>query len=217
MFAGLLNKFLDLIYKQKCIVCSCVKTNNLLCKNCIKDVNFLSGFPHKIYKNTPIYSATCYITTIKKLIQLLKFSHKKKASIVLAELLYEYFKKLNIGNDFIVIYPNSYPLKTLSRGYEHMYLITKEFCNLTGFKLYKNAIKKIKYTPAQFEAKNRKANIKDSFKLNKKYIELLKLKPVLLIDDIITTGATIEEIINILKKEDINNIICLTVSKTIHI
>ena len=213
MFGGLLEKFLNLIYKQKCIICNCSKTDSLLCKNCLKDVNYLSTFPHRIYNSIPIYSATIYTSVIKKLIQLLKFSHKKRISLVLANILFDYFKKLNLDEDYMIIYPDSYFIKNLARGYEHMYLIAKEFSRLSGLDLCKNAIKKIKTTVPQYKAKDRINNIKGAFEVNKKYIEKLKKRPILLIDDIITSGATIEEIINILQKENINNIKVLTVSK----
>ncbi|MBQ8475666.1 ComF family protein [bacterium] len=215
MLKNFIDKLLDLIYKEKCIVCSCSKTNELLCKNCLKDVNFLSNFPHKIYNEIPIYSATVYTTTVKIIIHLLKFSHRRKAAGILAELLFDYFKKLKLDSDFIIIYPDSFYIKAMTRGYDHMYLISKEFAKLTGLKFYKNAIKKIKNTIPQYKARNRKKNIEGAFKINKKYIKELRQKPVLLIDDIITTGATIEEIINLLKRYQINNITCLTVSKTI--
>ncbi len=213
MFKGLLENFLNLIYKQKCVICSCSKTDNLLCKNCLKEVVFLSGFPHKICNSIPIYSACIYTGVIKKLIQLFKFSHKKNLSKLLAQLAFDYFKKLNLDKNFIVIYPDSFILKSLSRGYEHMYLIARDFCALGGFKLYKHAILKIKNTKAQYQAKNRKENIKGTFKINKKYIDILKNNPVLLFDDITTSGSTLEEIINILKNENINNITCFTISK----
>ena len=215
MFKDLLNKLLDLVYIQKCIVCNCSKADNFLCKTCAKDVNYLSVFPHRIYNNIPIYSASIYQNTVKKIIHLLKFSHRKKASIVLAKILYEYFKKTDLKQDYIIIYPDSFIFKNLSRGYEHMYLTAKEFALLTGFKLCKHAIKKIKNTKPQYQVKNRKSNIKNAFKINEKYIDKLKNSNILVIDDIFTTGATIEEIINILQKNKINNITCITISKTV--
>ena len=213
MLKGLLNGFLNLIYKQKCIICSCSKTDDLLCKNCLKDVNFLSGFPHRIFNSTPIYSACLYTTVVKKAIQLFKFSHKKKISFLLAQLTFEYYRKLELNKDFIVIYPDSFLLKSLSRGYEHMYLIARDFCSLANLKLLKHAILKTKITKPQYKAKNRQGNIKNSFAVNKKYIKELQNKPVLLMDDITTSGATLDEIIAVLKRENINNITCLTVSK----
>ena len=95
-----------------------------------------------------------------------------------------------------------------------MYLIVKEFSKLTNFEINKKLIKKIKYTKPQYKAKNRHKNIKNSFKINEKEIKNIKNKTILLIDDITTSGATLEEIINLLLKYNINEIICLTIAKT---
>ena len=38
---NILNLFLDLIYNKKCLICSCAKTDELLCKNCAKDIHYL--------------------------------------------------------------------------------------------------------------------------------------------------------------------------------
>ncbi|MBQ8848105.1 MAG: ComF family protein [Candidatus Gastranaerophilales bacterium] len=209
----LYNSFLDLIYTQKCIVCSCAKTNNFLCKTCAKDVEYLSCFAHRIYKGIPIYSMAKYNNVIKNLIHLLKFKHNKKAAKVLSYLFFEYYKKLNLNKDFIIVYPPSFYLKNLSRGYNHMFLITKEFCKLSNLDYKKDLIKKIKPTKPQYKAKNRHKNIENSFDINKKLIEKYKNKNILLIDDITTSGATLEEIVNCLLSYGFKNITCLTISK----
>lgn len=213
MFKNIFNNFFDLIYNKKCLICSCAKTDNLLCKNCLKDVEFLSTFEQRIYKNIPIFCATNYKNPIKKLIQLLKFSHKKKASIPLAEILFTYFKKLNLNKEYIIVYPPSNYLKSAIRGYNHMFLLVKEFNKFTNFKIENNLIKKIKSTKPQYKAKDRHKNIKNSFKINKKYIEKFKNKNILIIDDITTSGATIEELINCFLDVEINNLTCLILSK----
>ena len=221
MFLGLKNyilyifqTFLNLIYNQKCLICSCSKTDSLLCKNCAKNIHFLSSFPHKIFNNIPFYSATLYEGIIKKLIHKLKFNHRKKASIPLAQILYKYFNNIKEEKEYIITYPPSFFLKSAQRGYNHMFLIAKEFSKLTGIEINKNLIKKIKYTKPQYKVKNRHKNIEGSFKINKKEIKKLKNKTVLVIDDITTSGATLEEIINCFIINNIDNIICLTISKT---
>jgi len=213
MLKGLFNSFSNLIYNQKCLICGCAKVDNLLCKSCLKDVYYLSSFAQRFYKKIPIYCATSYKNTTKFLIQKLKFSHKKKAAIPLAEILYNYFLKLNLLDNYIIIYPPSNQLKSAIRGYNHMFLIAKEFSKLTNFEINNDLIKKIKFTKPQYQAKNRHLNIKNSFKINEKYIEQLKNKKLLLIDDITTSGATLEEIINCLLKVGLNNITCLVISK----
>lgn len=210
----LYDNFLNMIYKKKCLICGCSKTDDLLCKTCLKDVQFLSYFAHKFYNRIPIYSAAIYDKNIKALIQMLKFKHKKSASKPLSDILFSYFKKLNLQDDFIIVYPPSYFIKSAERGYNHMFLIAKHFSKLTGFEINKNLIKKIKPTKPQYKAKDRRKNIKGSFRINQKELLKLKDKKLLLIDDITTSGATLEEIINCFLELNFNNITCLTISKT---
>ena len=210
----LYDNFLNMIYKKKCLICGCSKTDDLLCKTCLKDVQFLSYFAHKFYNRIPIYSAAIYDKNIKTLIQMLKFKHKKSASKPLSNILFSYFKKLNLKDDFIIVYPPSYFIKSAERGYNHMFLIAKHFSKLTGFEINKNLIKKIKPTKKQYKAKDRRKNIKGSFRINQKELLKLKDKKLLLIDDITTSGATLEEIINCFLELNFNNITCLTISKT---
>ena len=99
MFKGLYNSFLNLIYNRKCLVCGCSKTDDFLCKTCLKDIDNLSSFPQRIYKNIPIYCATLYKKSTKILIQKLKFSHKKNATIPLSNILFSYFQNLNLKDD----------------------------------------------------------------------------------------------------------------------
>ena len=212
-FKKIISLVSNLIYNQKCLICNCAKTDDLLCKNCLKSVEYLSSYPQKIYREIPIFCATNYKNTIKKLIQKLKFSHNKKCAIPLAKILFDYYKKLDLKDDFIIVYPSSFYTKTFQRGYNHMFLITKEFSKLTNLSYKKDLILKIKPTKPQYKAKNRHKNIKDSFKINKKYIELFKDKKILLIDDITTSGATLEELINCFLDVGIKNIVCLTISK----
>lgn len=209
---AILTGLLNLIYNKKCVICGCSKTDDLLCKNCLKDVHYLSNFAHRVYCSIPIYCAFNYQGIIKKLIQLLKFSHKKKCAKVLAQLLFSYFKRLKLSYSYVLVYPPSMFLKTASRGYNPMELIALEFSKLTGLRVEKDLIKKVKYTLPQYKAKNRKKNIKGSFKINP---ILNKDKNILLLDDITTSGATLEEIINLLKDEGYENITCLVLSKAV--
>ncbi len=213
-----LNRFieslLNLIYVKKCIVCSCAKTDDLMCKTCAKAVHYLSGFPHKIFNEIPVYSVALYQDTVKTLIHNLKFKHGKNASIVLAQMLFDYFCKIKDPNkEYIVCFVPSYFTKSATRGYNHMLLIAKEFSKLANIELSKNLISKIKYTKPQYKAKNRQKNIKDSFGINNNELLSVKNKTVILLDDITTSGATLEEILNCFIKKDVKNIICLTVAK----
>ncbi len=209
---NLLRLFTRFLYTNKCLICN-KNSENFICQNCKKEINFLSLYPVKIYKKIPVYCAATYETTTKKLIKNLKFYRKKLAFVPLANILFDYFSKLKLEKDFVVVFPPTYFLKNTRRGYCHIELIAKKFSDLANLKIEKNLIKKIKYTKPQYTAKNRKKNIEDSFVVNEKLIKKYKNSSILVVDDILTTGATLETLIDILLLKGIEDITCLTVAK----
>lgn len=212
VFKQIFKSLLNMIYIRKCVICS-NNSENYLCEKCNKKINKLSASPHKIYKNIPVYSAYLYQDTIKKLIRNLKFNHKKTCAIPLADLLFDYFKTLELNEEYTIIYPPIFYLKQFERGYNPMELVAFEFSNKTNLKVEKNLIKKTKYTKPQYKVKNRKENVKGSFEINKNLAEKYKNKKLLILDDIITSGGTMEEIINILLDLKIKDLTCITISK----
>ena len=69
MLKSIFEQFADLIYKQKCVVCGCSKTNEILCKNCLKTVHNLSPFAQKIIEGVNIFCAFKYDKNIKIIIE----------------------------------------------------------------------------------------------------------------------------------------------------
>ena len=95
-----------------------------------------------------------------------------------------------------------------------MELVAVEFCKLTGYTLNTELIKRVKDTKPQYRLsrKERLQNLSQAFE-----VDLSKNlnKPVLILDDICTTGATFEEMINALKEQGIKNIVCMASSSPI--
>lgn len=210
------NDLLDLIYKRKCIECSCVINEGILCKNCLKTVQKLSPFPQSVINGFPCYSAFIYGGVIKTLIHKLKFKHIKVCAHLAAEFLYDYIKEIkDIDFKNVIIIPVPTHKKNINkRGYNNVLEIAKELSKLTGFEVKSDVLHKIKFTEHQYKLKalKRKDNLKDSFLLDSGF------KPnglVILLDDITTTGSTLEVITELFIKNDINNLICLTLAKTI--
>ena len=94
-----------------------------------------------------------------------------------------------------------------------MDLVAEKFGELTNFEVNKNLLLRIKDTQKQFKLnkKERIQNIKNAFDINKK-MELSKDINILIIDDITSTGITLEEIIKILKSNGYKNIQALTLA-----
>ncbi len=84
--------------------------------------------------------------------------------------------------------------KERARGYNQATLLAEELATETGFALMSGVLQKIntKIPQAlQDSKKNRIENTRRSFVFNEKYHEAFKGKTVILVDDVITTGATL--------------------------
>ena len=95
-----------------------------------------------------------------------------------------------------------------------MELVAEEFCKMTNLTPNFELIKRVKDTKPQYKLtrKERLANLYEAFEIDTS--KDLK-KPVLILDDICTTGATFEEMIKILKKHGINEVVCMASSSPI--
>ncbi len=84
-------------------------------------------------------------------------------------------------------------LKKAERGYNQSNFFAKGITKRSKIKLATNAVKRIRYTETQtgFNKIERESNMANAFKVNKE--KLVEGKNILLVDDVITTGATIRE------------------------
>lgn len=116
--------------------------------------------------------------------------------------------------DIIIIVPISKQRKN-ERGYNQSLLIAKEISKIIKVPILKNAVIKTKHTVAQstLNKKQREENIKGVYKI--KFIKKLYNKKILIIDDIYTTGNTVNEFARVLIQSGIKrtNIGILTIAK----
>lgn len=216
---GCLVQFLDLIYKTKCIQCGCSISSGILCKTCSKTVQNLPCFAQTFINGYSVFSAFYYEGVIKTLIQELKFRHNKACADYAAWFLYEYIKKIideekenyNFENAIIVPVLTHKDNKN-KRGYDNVLEIAKKLSALTNYRVDSEALKKVKYTQPQYKisARERKKNVEGSFELDENFkTDSL----VILLDDIVTTGSTLEYITSLFRKNGIQNLLCLTLAK----
>lgn len=96
------------------------------------------------------------------------------------------------GIDVIVPVP-LHPRRRRMRGYNQTEIIAKHLGKLTGIPVEKNWVRRIRYTEPQkkLNDKERRKNLENAFCIQKQCREYER---VLLIDDIYTTGSTIDTI-----------------------
>jgi predicted amidophosphoribosyltransferase len=97
-----------------------------------------------------------------------------------------------------------HPKKQKQRGFNQAALIAEGFCNVTGYKLKVNGLERIKETEAQFSlsAVQRQENLANAFILGKDLRRHPNI-PILLLDDIYTTGATVKAAVQTLEQHQI--------------
>lgn len=204
----LLENLLDWVYKKKCYFCHTSFESVKMCSKCYEQMDFLPVEVNRVVEGKKVYCAGIYAKNIQKLIRGLKYHNQKDLAFYLAKFMAEYFNLVTDKKDFDVVPVPIFPKREKKRKYNHMNLVGEEFCRLTGNTLNKNLIKRIKDTKPQYKLKRseRMQNLTNAFEVNKEYYNN---KPLLLIDDICTTGSTFEEMIKEFAKHGITEIVCL--------
>jgi ComF family protein len=220
----ILSSILDLVFPAKCI--SCGKTGSDLCKDCLSEAPEAERESAKwIF---PLYDYRHPI--IKKSLWLLKYSGKKRLASIFAENIYdkmmEELSELslmeNFTNAILIPIPLS-PERYRERGFNQAELICRELIKINHLRhgvdmqLQKNILIKPKETEHQARIKDRQERLKNisgsfAIKSNPQNLALTKNGNIILIDDITTTGATLNEARKTLKQAGARKIIAFTIA-----
>lgn len=207
-------KLLNFIYRKNCLICFNKRENSFLCEECKDKISFNNPILIKTIDDIKIYSCCNYSGIPRDLIKILKFHKKKEAAKIISDLIFEVIKNNDLDfSDFELICVPLYKKKQHSRGFNQCELITEELSKMLNLPYNFKLIKRVKNTLPMYNLnyQERRENMKDAFLVNKKYYSG---KKILIIDDIVTTGSTLESMISTLKQNEINEICCLTFTNT---
>lgn len=193
----------EVIYPKKtlCIVCGEEEAEGL-CIKCNRDIK-------KCDINDRSYAY--YNSTMKKLILDFKFKRDFNAGEILSGFLVQKLKYEK--KDYILTYVPISKNKLKSRGFNQ----SEYLCNQAAKKLNVRVLETLEQVKETKEQKTlskdeRQKNILNAFKAIN--IEKIKGKNIVLIDDVITTGATLKECEKILKNSGVKRIKLLTIGKS---
>ena len=214
------SKILNLIYPQICGMCGKINKNSL-CKKC--EIELKKQVENQIINNgeeiqDKYFNELMYIFKyegqIRKLILDYKFNEKSYLYLTFVNFLLKNKKIFeNIKNyDTIIPVPISKKRKK-TRGYNQSLLIARKIAELTDLELMNNCLVKIKniIEQSKLNKEDRIQNIQGVYKLKNK--QLIENKNILLIDDIYTTGSTVNECSKILKQGNPKKIGILVLAK----
>jgi competence protein ComFC len=187
------DSILSIIYstEEVCILCgSYCMEEELICKSCFKKIEFFnrSSKLKKYNIELQCYSAAYYSGPIMELVRRLKYKSDFNCGEVIAGYLVELVKNNSIEYDLITYVPMT-RAALQKRGFNQGRFLASTVGS-TLDKPVRELIKKIRNTKDQIglDAINRWENLNDCFKIKDK--KPIKNKKILLVDDVITTGAT---------------------------
>lgn len=210
-FQGLL----ELIYGggDNCIHCGAY-AEKYLCTSCLKHIVFCSeGW--NIEKGTKIYrcySAVYYTNIVKELISGLKYRGDFNCGRVLLELMEEVIAKQKLKFDAVAYVPMTLRRERL-RGYNQSRYLAKVLAENHGVTLIEDVVKS-RETVDQIglDGVQRWLNLENSFTATRE--KHIAGKHILLVDDVITTGATSFYCALALEEKGADEIIILTAAKS---
>lgn len=237
-FYEVLDLVLDFIYPENisCILCNkpIKKINTYsLCKDCFKELNFIQdgcikcGKPiiyHSLEKldicgcsycfNKSFYfdkAISCieYSDISKSMILGFKYKNKTYMAKYISNIMKEKLDLENIKFDYITFVP-LHKKRMRKRGFNQSEKIAKELGKMIDIPILDCIYRKSNTNRLyNLNRKERKIELKNAF-LVKENINYANGKDILLIDDIFTTGSTVNEISKLLKLNNVNKIFVMT-------
>ena len=210
--------FLQTLFPEKCI--SCKVRGEILCLNCQSKLS-----PNLDYINKNTLAFYSYKDpNIKKMLWLLKYKGKTKVAHILATLIYNQILELlvdkkmmdNFVDPILVSIPVSNKRKR-KRGYNQVDLIAKHLSQkIKDDILYiPNVLQKTKHTKRQADIKNRNQRLQNligTMSVHKEAKGKIRSRNIIILDDIVTTGATMREAEKTLRKSGAKKVLMLAVA-----
>lgn len=210
---SIFDPLLDILFPRFCVGCKtfgtylctdCAKTMRLinlpLCPGCMETIASLgvhARCTHKTHLDGLLVFAR-FDGVIKDMITGIKYQGYFAYTDSLSPLLAHRLTTSSLKPKALVPIP-LYAKKQHSRGFNQSALLAGEVSNLTGIPMTDQLLLKTKPTESQVKLKReeRLQNLRNAFQVT---IKLKKTETILLVDDVVTTGATFSIAAQALKK-----------------
>ena len=236
------NALIDIIYPPSCSVCQKFLDTDgihetLICIDCLDDFREIHSpfcticrtpFPsmgeenhhcENCIRKRPHYRqlAAPYLYEGKLMDAIHNFKYKGKRDLgkSLGHLLASFARKWlkNITPSLIMPVP-LHPEKIRERGFNQSLILAREVSKRLGNELDFLSLRRIRYTSPQtgLKRQERRKNVRNAFEF--KGETDIRDRDILLVDDVATTGSTLNECAKQLKKHGCNDVFCLVLART---
>jgi ComF family protein len=231
---------LNLLFPPQCLVCdTLVADHGTLCLSCWQQVHFITEpfcaccglpFEYSLGENAlcgeclrehPPYSRAraCvrYDEHSKRLVLSLKYHDQAYLARIFGGWLAKAGGELIRTSDIIIPVPLHY-WRFVSRRYNQSALLAQALAKECGLACLPDGLVRTRRTLSQtgLTRSQRENNVRGAFVAHSKHAGAIKGKSVLLIDDVFTTGATIDACTRALIKAGANTVNVLTLARTAH-
>lgn len=205
-----LQRLLDLLFPPQCAICR--HGGHVLCAQCLSALQPLRPplCPHcgtQLFYNTPCRNCQygvvrlsllrvfgSYQGSLRLCIHALKYDGQKRLAQPLGSLLAQAYKEYNLQADLILPVP-LHKERERQRGYNQTALLARQCASEAGVPLREDILLRHRATAAQasLKAHERQHNVEGAFACRPQFANgALSGRTILLIDDVCTTGATLE-------------------------
>lgn len=198
----IISLLLDLIFPISCQ--SCGKESEWLCQQCFEDLKLSlvdRGKVQKVKYFEKLWVVTDYNQELlSNILHIFKYKYVEGIGIFLSRILEDFLKDENkIKFDYVVPVPLSRK-RILIRGYNQSEIMAQHISRQLDWKINTTGLIRKIHTHSQvgLNSQQRLKNVRNIFEVRNK--EDFLNKRILLVDDVITTGATMRECARILKK-----------------
>ncbi|MFS8131390.1 MAG: ComF family protein [Candidatus Dojkabacteria bacterium] len=212
---------IDTFFPSYCLLCK--RVGAPICTSCIRNKIFVNwntyccvcnskvkkGFIHDECKSETYLDGHFFVTSynegIKELIMQGKYSYNYHNFEFIALLMRKFIKFYNITNINNLTILTPIPLsrkKKLARGFNQSEVICKELVNIESVEVVKLLVKvKDLHAQAELNGSERRENLLGAFKVDTNIAKKLNKEcPIILVDDVFTTGSTLNECAKTLKE-----------------
>ena len=223
---SLLSDFVSIVFPDSCLTCfkNLFKDEKYFCLECLDDLPktmFLNMNDNPVYKlfdgRIEVNRACSYLefnegNKTQEILHQIKYADNPRLGYHLGKIMGNEMKN-NYGSIDLVIPIPLHPFKKLARGYNQSEHIAKGIANGLNVKMNTSVLRRIKKTDTQTKKGRfqRWQNVSDIFEFDPKKIEA---NHVLFVDDVITTGSTMESAISAIDKKIEINISVATLARS---
>lgn len=219
-----INELADFFLPKICLHCNKEKceSDDLLCKNCFAELKIinneykaekLKSINHESQIIQDLFGLYFFIkdSPIQTLLHELKYQNKFRIGKILGgRLAFQYYQKLIEKNIDVIVPIPLHKVKEAERGYNQSYFIAKGLSKVLKCKIDTHLVKRKKFTVSQTNLNRieRTENMQEAFAASAN----IKYQNILLVDDVITTGATIIACASEIKKIKDANIFAASIA-----